>query len=98
MVARRLVLAQPERVDALVLMDTSPGRRRGIDPDLVELAAPASRSTGLDVLRQLLDEADTCSGRPPYQRVSRERPGYVEFIARKWARSRRRCGPRSRGR
>src|SRR6266498_402501 len=43
MVARRVVLAHPERVDALVLMDTSPGPVPGIDPQLAELAAQMAR-------------------------------------------------------
>jgi pimeloyl-ACP methyl ester carboxylesterase len=84
MVARRLVLAHPERVDALVLMDTSPGAPPGIDPDAAELAGQVALTEGMDVLRQLLDEANVL-GSEADQRVRRERPGYVEFAARKWA-------------
>jgi pimeloyl-ACP methyl ester carboxylesterase len=36
------------------------------------------------LLREILDEADTL-GSPADQRVRRERPGYVEYCARKWA-------------
>ena len=84
MVARRLVLAHPERVDALVLMDTSPGSPPGIDPDQAELAGQVALTEGMDVLRQLLDEANVL-GSEADQRVRRERLGYVEFAARKWA-------------
>src|SRR4029453_16297380 len=42
MVSRRVVLAEPERIDALVLMDTSPGPIPPLHP---ELAAPAARDT-----------------------------------------------------
>jgi 3-oxoadipate enol-lactonase len=84
MVARRLVLAHPERVDALVLMDTSPGSPPGIDPDQAELAGQVALTEGMDMLRQLLDEANVL-GSEADQRVRRERLGYVEFAARKWA-------------
>lgn len=85
MVSRRLVLAHPERVSALVLMDTSPGAPEGLDPDLVRLAADVALSDGMTVLRALLDEADAL-GSEADQRVRETRSGYEEFNARKWAR------------
>jgi pimeloyl-ACP methyl ester carboxylesterase len=84
MVARRVVLAHPERVDALVLMDTSPGAPPGIDPDHAELAGRIALTDGMTALRQILDEANLL-GSEADQRVRRERLGYVEFAARKWA-------------
>jgi 2-succinyl-6-hydroxy-2,4-cyclohexadiene-1-carboxylate synthase len=84
MVARRLTLARPERVGALVLMDTSPGMPPSIDPELAEAAAALALEGDMELLRQILDEADAL-GSPADQRVRRERPGYVEFCARKWA-------------
>src|SRR3989440_1727941 len=48
MVARRVVLAHPARIDALVLMDTSPGPVPGIDPELVEAAATVAVEEGKD--------------------------------------------------
>ena len=71
MVARRLVLAHPERVDALVVMDTS-------------LAGDVALTEGMTALRLLLDEANI-HGSEADHRVRRERLGYVEFAARKWA-------------
>lgn len=84
MVARRVVLAHPARIDALVLMDTSPGPVPGIDPELVEEAATVAVEEGKDVLKPLLDAAATLET-PSYQRLLAERPGYQEFEDRKWS-------------
>jgi 3-oxoadipate enol-lactonase len=84
MVARRLLLAQPERVEALVLMDTSPGPVPGLDPDLVDLAAGIAIEQGKETLKPLLDEAATLET-PSYQRLLLERPGYQDFVDYKWA-------------
>ena len=84
MVARRLVRAHPELVDALVLMDTSVGPPEGIDPALADMAGELALTDGMTVLRALLDEVSPL-GTPADQRVRAERPGYVEFNARKWS-------------
>ncbi len=84
MVARRLVLAHPERVDALVLMDTSPGPPHGIDPVLVDGAVEVVHTQGMDALKQLFDELDPLTT-PAFDRLVAERPGYREFCDRKWA-------------
>jgi pimeloyl-ACP methyl ester carboxylesterase len=84
MVARRLVLEHPERVAALVLLDTSPGPPDGIDPDEADFAAEVALTEGMTVLRQLLDEVKVL-GSEADERVRRERPGYIEFADRKWA-------------
>lgn len=84
MVARRVVLAHPARIDALVLMDTSPGPVPGIDPELVEEAATVAVEEGKDVLKPLLDAAATLET-PAYQRLLAERPGYQEFEDWKWS-------------
>jgi 2-succinyl-6-hydroxy-2,4-cyclohexadiene-1-carboxylate synthase len=84
MVARRLVLAHPERVSSLILMDTSPGLPESIDPELADAAADLALEGDMHLLRQILDEADTL-GSEADQRVRRERPGYEEFCARKWS-------------
>ncbi len=84
MVARRVVLARPERIDALVLMDTSPGPVPGLDRDLVDLAAGIAIEQGKDVLKPLLDDAAALET-PSYQRLLLERPGYQEFVDYKWA-------------
>jgi 3-oxoadipate enol-lactonase len=84
MVARRVELAHPGRIDALVLMDTSPGPVPGVDPELVEEAATVAVEEGKDVLKPLLDAAATLET-PAYQRLLAERPGYQEFEDRKWS-------------
>jgi pimeloyl-ACP methyl ester carboxylesterase len=84
MVARRVVLAHPDRVGALILMDSSPGPPPNIDPEGAELAGQLALDDGMTALRSLLDEVDLL-GSEADQRVRRERPGYIEFAARKWA-------------
>jgi pimeloyl-ACP methyl ester carboxylesterase len=84
MVARRVVLARPDRLDALVLMDTSAGPPPGIDPDLVRFGAEVAMRDGMAVLRILLDEIDPL-GSAAHQRVVAERPGFREFGDHKWS-------------
>jgi pimeloyl-ACP methyl ester carboxylesterase len=84
MVVRRVVLARPDRVEALVLMDTSPGPVPGMDVSLVDAAAQIALEQGMDVLKPLLDEAAVLET-PAHRRVVAERPGYQEFCDRKWA-------------
>lgn len=83
MVARRLVLARPERVEALVLMDTSPGCPDSLDAELMDAAAKIALEDGKDVLKSLLDAAATLDT-PAHQRLLAERPGYRELEARAW--------------
>ena len=84
MVARRLVLARPNRVDAVVLMDTGAGPPPSVDPKSVALGVDIARTDGMDVLRAVQDELDPL-GTPAHQRLIATRPGYREFEARKWA-------------
>jgi pimeloyl-ACP methyl ester carboxylesterase len=84
MVARRLVLAHPERVEAVVLMDTSHGPPKGIDPELARYAADVALADGMTVLRALLDEVDAL-GSEADRRVRATRPDYAERNARKWS-------------
>jgi pimeloyl-ACP methyl ester carboxylesterase len=84
MVVRRVMARAGERVDALVLMDTSHGPVEGIDPELVEVAAGVARAQGKDALKELLDAASPLDT-PAYRRLLAERPGYQEFQDAKWA-------------
>jgi pimeloyl-ACP methyl ester carboxylesterase len=84
MVARRVVLARPERIDALMLMDTSPGPPPGIDADLVRFGADVAMQNGMTVLRKILDEMDPL-GSAAHQRVVAERPGFREYGDYKWS-------------
>jgi 3-oxoadipate enol-lactonase len=83
MVARGVAVAHPDRVEALVMMDTSPGPIPGFDPSLMEIAASVALEQGKDELKALLDMAKSLDT-PAYVRVLAERPGYQEFNDRKW--------------
>lgn len=83
MIARRLVLAHPERVDALVLMDTSPGPVPGIDGELLEMGAVIALNEGMTELKRIMDAFQPL-GTPAYEKLMAERPGYREFNDRKW--------------
>jgi pimeloyl-ACP methyl ester carboxylesterase len=83
MVVRQLPLRTPERVDALVMMDTTAGPIPGFDPELMVAAAEVAFTRGKDALRELLEMAPVLET-PAYLRVRDERPGYVEFEQRKW--------------
>jgi 3-oxoadipate enol-lactonase len=84
MVARRLVVAYPERVETLVLMDTGAGPPPTLDPATVELGAEIARTDGMAVLKAVQDELSPL-GTPADERLLATRPGYREFGERKWA-------------
>jgi pimeloyl-ACP methyl ester carboxylesterase len=84
MIARRVVLASPERIEALMLMDTSPGPVPGIDGELVEMAAVIALNEGMGELKRIMDAFAPLST-PAYEQLLAERPGYQEFNDRKWA-------------
>lgn len=84
MVARRVVLAQLQRVEALVLMDTAPGPVPGLDGELIEMGCVIALNEGMTELKRIMD-AFSPLGTPAYERILAERPGYLEFNDRKWA-------------
>jgi pimeloyl-ACP methyl ester carboxylesterase len=84
MVARKVALHEHDRVDALVMMDTSPGPVPGFDPSLMEAAASVALDQGKAALQELLEMAPVLET-PSYQRMLRERPGYKAFQERKFA-------------
>ncbi len=83
MAVRRVVLAAPERIEALVLMDTSSGPVAGIDTDLIDLAADYGLAEGKAALKELLDSAPVLDT-PAYQQLLEGRSGYREFQDAKW--------------
>lgn len=84
MIVRRFVLRAPDRIDALVLMDTSPGPVPTLDAELIDLGVQIAKEQGMDELKRVMD-AFTPLGTPAYERCLQERPGYREFGDRKWA-------------
>jgi pimeloyl-ACP methyl ester carboxylesterase len=84
MVSRKVALAHPDRVDALIMMDTSAGPIPGFDVSLIESAADLAFAQGKVALKELLDMAPVLDT-PAYRRVLAERPGYQEFVDKKWA-------------
>ncbi len=83
MVARQIPLRAPERLDALIMMDTSPGPIPGFDPTLMDAAAEVAFTRGKAALKELLDTVQVLET-PAYQRTLAQRPGYREFTERKW--------------
>ena len=81
MVAQHLLIAEPERVGALVLMDTTHGPVDWVEPDTAELAAAIVRQEGIpalmEALKVLRDEDPLMT--PAFLRLLHERPGYSEF-------------------
>jgi len=84
MVARKIALHEPTRIDALVMMDTSAGPVPGFDPTLVDIAVGVALSDGKAALKELLDLVNVLES-PAHERVVAKRPGYREFEDRKWA-------------
>lgn len=84
MLVRRFVLRTPERIDALVLMDTSSGPVPTLDSEIIDLGVQIANEQGMDELKRVMD-AFSPLGTPAYEQMLRERPGYREFGDRKWA-------------
>ena len=84
MVVRRMPLEAPERIEALVLMDTSGGPVPHLVPELVEIGAYIGLTEGKEALKVLIDSVGTLDT-PAYERLLADRPGYREFQDRKWA-------------
>lgn len=84
MVVRRFALAAPERIEALVFMDTSPGTVPGLDSELIDLGVQIANEQGMDELKRVMDAFEPL-GTPAYDRLLADRPGYREFGDAKWA-------------
>ena len=85
MIAQQMLLAAPDRVDALILMDTAHGRLEGaLDEGMIERAIAYIRANGIEAWKQMMEsQADRGLSTPADLRVRAERPGYVEFGERK---------------
>jgi pimeloyl-ACP methyl ester carboxylesterase len=83
MVARKIAIHHGERVDALVMMDTSAGPVPGFDPALMDIAVDVALNQGKVALKELLDFGGALDS-PAYRKVLEQRPGFVALEARKW--------------
>lgn len=75
MIAQQLTLDAPDRVEALILMDTHHGSPDSLDPEMIALGVAVAREQGMAALAELLASMeggplDTAAN----QRLIRERP------------------------
>jgi pimeloyl-ACP methyl ester carboxylesterase len=78
MIAQVLTLRAPERVEALILMDTGHGSLK-VDQDLVELGVATAREHGIDVVADFMGAADDGPlTSDAYRRKVAEDPSYKE--------------------
>jgi pimeloyl-ACP methyl ester carboxylesterase len=83
MIAQHVLLAAPDRIEALVLMDTAHGPLEGlVDPATIGRAIDFVRANGIEAWKAAQD-AQPALRSPADERVRAERPGYVEFGDRK---------------
>lgn len=79
MVSQVVALAAPERLDGLVLMDTSHGPIGGIDPDLIALGKTVVADGGMAALVEAQRVIEGALETEANKRVVATRPGYAEF-------------------
>jgi pimeloyl-ACP methyl ester carboxylesterase len=83
MIAQMLALETPERVQALILMDTGHGPFRAVDRDAIEAGAAIVRSEGLVTYKEVLEKVRDPLGNPAHDRVCASRPGYKDWCDQK---------------
>lgn len=83
MIAQMMAISAPERLEALVLMDTHHGSITGIDEELLDAALDVVRHQGLGVLHELLKFGADPAQNPAFERTCAERPGYREWAENK---------------
>jgi pimeloyl-ACP methyl ester carboxylesterase len=83
MIAGVYALAHPERLDGLVLMDTSHGPVELMERELVDAGRDIVRAGGMMALIEATRDSDGVLDTPAHQRVLAERPGYAEMGERK---------------
>lgn len=80
MVAQHVALAAPDRLDALVLMDTSHGALgEHVPPELVDLAKQVVTDGGMRAYLEVSKTIKDPLSSPAYQRVIAERPGHQQY-------------------
>jgi pimeloyl-ACP methyl ester carboxylesterase len=83
MIAQMIALDSPERVEALVLMDTGHGPFRAVDRDAIGAAVAIVRADGLATYKEVLEKVRDPLGNPAHDRVCASRPGYKEWCDQK---------------
>ena len=84
MIAQHMLLAAPDRIEALILMDTAHGRLEGVaNADAIGRTQAAVRANGIDAFKQMMESRGAAMRSPADERVRSERPGYIEFGDRK---------------
>jgi pimeloyl-ACP methyl ester carboxylesterase len=84
MAAQVATLRAPERVAALVLMDTLSGPLPFVQRDDIEAAIAVVEERGIDGLAAVLADRQGALDSPAHLRLMAERPGYAEFNDRKF--------------
>ena len=83
MIVQAYAVQHPERLDGLILMDTSHGPVELGERDTIEGARAVVREGGMKALVELMRESGGVLDTPAHQRVVAERPGYAEMGERK---------------
>ncbi|HEX7165711.1 MAG TPA: alpha/beta hydrolase [Acidimicrobiales bacterium] len=83
MVAQLAALAAPDRLDGLVLMDTSHGSLADIPADLIELAKQVVAEGGMQLYLEVSKTIEGPLDTPAYKRMVAERPDYETYGDRK---------------
>ena len=79
MITGHLVLRAPERVEAVIFMDTSHGPLH-VDPDLVELGVAVARAEGIDVVADVMGMSnDGPLATEANRRLTAENPDYAAY-------------------
>ena len=86
MIAQIAALRHPERLDGLVLMDTSSGPPEGIDGSQLDLGVAVAREHGMAILQELQAEhaGNDPMATPASVRLRAERPDWEEYERRKF--------------
>ena len=84
MVAQVVALQAPQRVERLVLMDTTHAPVENVDRSLADMAVDLARSEGIDALVDAVAALGSPLSTEADARVRAERPGYVDFGDRKF--------------
>jgi pimeloyl-ACP methyl ester carboxylesterase len=82
-IVQRMTLAAPERVDALVLMDTG-HKAVGVPADMVEMAVDIVRTGGMDALADVMVGRDSPLDTAAHKQWLAEDPDHAAFEQRKF--------------